>query len=492
MSDNLRTLRDRLITHRFAIIVISIFLGASAFGWIVTEFVPPNVPARRDMYRELWGDAAVKAIEFFRLYDPFHSIWYRSVIVLFFVVILLCTLTRWKSFIMRSFRIHPPKGSQDLEKKEPRISLSLNDLKREGDTAQGSTGLRGEHNRREEPAAGGLVSDVFHKVSEVFRRRGYHIVSDSKDNEFLFTAVAGRWRFFGEFLFHLGLVVVTAGGIIGSYWGSTEILYGRSGDVLPLHDSEYSIVVEDFEMLKTARNELLNYRSIVTLLDGRGDTLRVANVEVNRPLKFGGFNVYQSSYHAAEREFKSASVEYGPEGAFHDKKKVILKPNEKVLLEGTSFTVEAKRFFPDFKMNAEGPYSASRNMDNPALEVEVVGEEASESGWLFLLYPRFNSLSNIPVSLKLVDVEPMYYTGLQISTSPGSPTVLVGIILATAGLILLYMFGYRSIKGLVGRERILIAGTGCSWKVSFLSEFKTLEKALRKEITAIIGARGRG
>ncbi len=491
MSDNLRTLRDRLITHRFAIIVISIFLGASAFGWIITEFVPPNVPARREMYRKLWGDTAVKAIEFFRLYDPFHSVWYRAVIALFFIVILLCTLTRWKSFIMRSFRIHPPKGSQDLEKKEPRISLSLSGLRKEGGAVPESSDRHGKRNRRGEPDAGGLVSDVYHKVSEIFRKRGYHIVSDRKDDEFLFTAVAGRWRFFGEFLFHLGLVVITAGGIIGSYWGSTEILYGKSGDVLPLHDSDYSIVVEDFEILKTAKNELLNYRSNVTLLGGKGDTLRVTDIEVNRPLKFGGFNIYQSSYHSAEREFKSAGIEYGPEGVFHDKKKVILKPSEKVLLEGTAFTVEAKRFFPDFKMNAEGPYSASQNMDNPALEVEVVGEEKSESGWLFLLYPRFNSLSNIPVSLRLVDVEPVYYTGLQISTSPGSPTVLTGIILATAGLILLYMFGYRSIKGLVSGERLLIAGTGCSWKMSFLGEFRTLEKALRKEISGISEAGGK-
>ena len=130
MFDYIRSLRNDLITHRFAIIVISIFLGASTAGWIITEFIPPNFPNRREMFREMWGDTAVRMIGFFRLYDPFHSVWYRAVLALFFVTLLLCMLTRWKSLIMRSFRIDPPRGVGDLEKKKQRLEISLGDLKR--------------------------------------------------------------------------------------------------------------------------------------------------------------------------------------------------------------------------------------------------------------------------------------------------------------------------------------------------------------------------
>lgn len=476
MFDYIRSLRNDLITHRFAIIVISIFLGASTAGWIITEFIPPNFPNRREMFREMWGDTAVRMIGFFQLYDPFHSVWYRAVLALFFVTLLLCMLTRWKSLIMRSFRIDPPRGVGDLEKKKQRLEISLGDLKKGGSASR-------------EPIDAERVRYLFQRIAALFRKKGYYVVADGNNEEILFTAVAGRWRFLGGFLFHVGLVVLVLGGMIGSFWGKTEVLYGKAGDVLPLHGSPYSLLVEDFEILTTEKDELLNYRSKVHILDGAGDTLRAAEIKVNSPLKFRAFIVYQSSYYAAEHDFTSAHIEFILEGKSR-KSHVTISPHNKFELEGTSFTLEAKRFFPDFKMAAEGPYSASRNMANPALEIEVRGPEMAERGWLFLKFPQFNSLSKVPLRFNLLNLEPAYYTGLQISTNPGTQTILAGIIFATVGLILLYTFSYRSIKGLVSNEQLVLAGVRYNWKVSFENEFKELGKAVRKELSDIINREG--
>ena len=110
--------RGHLISQRTAVVTISILLGACAAGWIMTEFFPPDLPYRREFFRQRWGDTALSWIETLKLYDPFHSFWFSGVLALFFVVLLLCLATRWKGMISKSFRVTVPRklaeAGQDL------------------------------------------------------------------------------------------------------------------------------------------------------------------------------------------------------------------------------------------------------------------------------------------------------------------------------------------------------------------------------------------
>jgi hypothetical protein len=140
-------------------------------------------------------------------------------------------------------------------------------------------------------------------------------------------------------------------------------------------------------------------------------------------------------------------------------------------------------------MGSGGAYSVSGSMNNPAIEIEVSSGGRSVSGWLFLLYPRFNSRFDLPVTLGLLDVEPVFYTGLQISTNPGANIFLAGITIASVGVCLMYMFHYRHVKGVLTAERISIAGAGYRWKLSFEREFEKIEKALAGELSREIAGK---
>ncbi len=480
---------DILTGFRFAVAVIFVLLGASAAGWVFSELISPDLPYKTEMYRTRWGDSLVETALFFNLYDPFHSFWYRGILGLFFVVLFLCVFMRWKRFIIRSFRISPPRGSGDFDKKEPRLEIFWSDLKRGSDSRDVLSQLEKRYGRKES-VNGETIKVLFRRVSELLRSRGYHVVTDERDEEIFFAAFTGRLRFFGNLLFHVGIVVITVGAMMGSFWGETEVLYGRPGDLLPLQGRSLSVLVRDFRIVSSGRTGAADYISSVSILDEGADTLINADVKVNHPLRFGGYCIYQSSYYIDDEEFSWARIEFVSMEGFI-KKRLVIVPDEEFSLEGTSFTIRAKRFFPDFRKSAGRYYSASANMDNPALSVELSTDGKSERGWLFLYYPRHNTRFEFPVRLELVEIEPVFYTGLQISTNPGAPFFVAGIIAATVGVILLCMFNYRSIKGVAGHERLVIVGTEYGLKVGFGNEFERLGKALKSELYDILtgGAR---
>ena len=159
---------------------------------------------------------------------------------------------------------------------------------------------------------------------------------------------------------------------------------------------------------------------------------------------------------------------------------IALERGKNVTLPELGLSIEAGRFIPDFRMGPEGPYSASPSLQNPALEIEVGGMGRAEKGWLFLNHPRFNSKFDLPVNPMLVEIEPIYYTGMQVSYNPGENVLLAGFLFGTVGLILLYLFNHRVIGGMLRGDRLIVAGLEYRWKVGFGNEFDSMSLELDK------------
>jgi len=160
----------------------------------------------------------------------------------------------------------------------------------------------------------------------------------------------------------------------------------------------------------------------------------------------------------------------------------VVMPGSVTAVGDSAVMLTATRFLPDFRMSPRGPFSASSFPTNPALEVEVASAAGKERGWLFLLHPDFSKRFDAPVDLALSRCDPVYYTGLEISANPGAPVLLLGIALATAGLLLMYFCNPRVLKGIAGSESLSIAGVEYRWKASFEREFGDIREAIRSEL----------
>ena len=460
------TMKENLISYRFAVVVISILLGSSAAGWIMSELLPPDFPERIPAFQARLGETATRLILSLRLYDPFHSFWYRAVLALFFLVLFLCLVTRWRRFLRGMFRMPMPASSSELLGRDPHLEIVFD---------QGAGGIgSGDSNRANDKKF------LLERTLRFLGRKGYRAVAGEDGGGFLFAAVKGRSRFAGNFLFHIGILAITAGGMIGSFWGGTGFVYGKAGDLLPLPGIRDSILVEDFRILTAETGEIRDYISTVSVIGAQGDTLLTKDIEVNKPLGHEGFNIYQSSYYVLENEFDWARLSIASGDG--EPSVAELQPGEIYEIEGTDLRVRAVRFLPDFRMGEQGPFSAGTSMGNPAVEIEIIGADRAERGWLFLEYPRFNSKFDYPVRALLVDIRPVFFTGLQIGYNPGEHVLLAGIALATAGLVLLYTLNYRVLGGFVDGDRLVIAAVSYRWKVSFRNEFARIGAGLEKEL----------
>jgi cytochrome c biogenesis protein len=472
---------ERLISYRFAVTVIALLFGASAAGWIATELVPPNFPEKTEFYERAWGATAVKLVTLLRLHDPFHSFWYELVLALFFVVLFVCIATRWRQLALKSWRTDMPSGAEELRSKALSFECSWR-LASEEAACKGPLMRAGERYGRTERVSRETLRALFSDLVSLLAKKGYRVTSREGDDEIRFAAFSGRWRSPGAMLFHIGILVITIGGVIGSFTGWREMTLVREGASIPFpRDSMLSLRVDDFAIVTTERLEIKDFISTVSILDAYGDVIASGKVEVNLPMKVDGRRIYQSEFRTGEDEFKSARVGYAMRKGIRNGS-IEVVPGAPVPIGDSAIILTAVRFLPDFRMSPEGPFSASAFPSNPALEVEISGPDGAEKGWLFVNHPDFNKRFNAPVDLVLARCDPVYYTGLEVSANPGAPVLFAGFALATIGLMLMYLSNPRALKGFADGKSLVMAGVESRWKASFEKEFGEMRENIRQQM----------
>lgn len=481
MAKGLRKASENLVSYRFAAIAIGVLFFASLAGWIAQELVPPDFVERKAAYERAWHPALARAVELLSLHDPFHSPWYRLALALFFVVLVACTVSRFRHIALRSLRFGLPSGADALRKRPLCFDLSWRSL---------AAGARGEadplvcygerHGRRE--AVGEEALEHLHaRLAAIFKRRGYRFESERADGGIRFAAAAGRLRSPGTLLLHAGVVVITIGGLLGSLFGWRGMVYLREGERAPIPpDSSASLRVDEFRIVLGIGGAVRDYISTVTILGPNGETLAAGAIEVNHPLVFRGINIHQSSYTMGEGEFARARLSYRLPGESRLRTAELAGVAEVALGDG-DVVVSARRFVPDFRVGPQGPFSASSLPGNPALEVEVSSGDRRERGWLFLRHPDFSARFAVLGDLSLDGIEPLYYTGLELSSNPGAPALFAGFAAATIGLFLMYLSNPRVVQGIATREGLLVAGVESRWRASFEREFAGIREAVRRE-----------
>jgi hypothetical protein len=133
-------------------------------------------------------------------------------------------------------------------------------------------------------------------------------------------------------------------------------------------------------------------------------------------------------------------------------------------------------------MGSGGPFSASPYPRNPALEVEVAHGGDTERGWLFLYHRGFSKRFIAPVDLVCARIEPVYYTGLEVSSNPGTGVLIAGFIVATLGLLLMYGCNPRVVRGFARPDGLVAAAGDHRWRASFEREFADIRESIHREL----------
>jgi cytochrome c biogenesis protein len=227
-------------------------------------------------------------------------------------------------------------------------------------------------------------------------------------------AEKGRFSRWGPYVNHVGLIIFLFGAMLRFVPGMyvDKVLWIREGEtkVIPGTDGEYYLSNEQFifdiydkekdneafgEALDRVGMVVKNYQSNVTLYQKVGDTLpgekpqlqKVKDfpIQVNKPLKFEDFAIYQVDYRLDELSKMSFKLTKKETNVSVGDITINLYEPEKVYDLGNGYIVELKSYFPDFAFDEnQEPSTKSRIPNNPAFVFNIRSPEVPEGEMAFV------------------------------------------------------------------------------------------------------------
>ncbi len=468
---------------KFAVWILVLAAALSLLALLAGELLPKS--ANESLFFKLLG-----------LEDPFRSWWFRLMLGVMALSLLVCIIERAPMLIrqafMRTFRNDPSQlGGMPLYSK---LTLSGGDA----------------------------------KASQFLRKLGFSVVRNEVDGKIIFSGIKGGLSRFGPVFSHIGMLLLILGGLIASLTTYKMHVVGAPGEIVEQPEWGFRLKIDDFRIiyypvglnlwvevpggrrgkvelvkgdsakvvfgappnaqynwmkksdLKTDfvisdeggtmpyQGNIKSYMSSVTVLEGERELYK-KEIEVNSPLRERGFRFYQTSFQprASSVSVDTVVLHCEGEGGHSDLRlKVGADPVE---LPSGGYSVKVLQFFSDFKLDEQfKAFSASSAMNNPAARVELYQAGALVGAtWVFARSDAHMG-AKLPITFSLVDVagshqsQGEYATVLEVKKDSGRPIVWAGFFVMTIGLLLTYMTSQKQAWGIVvkrgdGRDDVYLA-----------------------------------
>jgi cytochrome c biogenesis protein len=423
----------------------------SIIGTVITQ------NATKAEYLQRYGIELYNVLNFFNLFDMYHSLWFSAILLLLVINLIACSLNRFPGVWRQIFR---GSGSGRLEDSMLRALPYVERVQFQG------------------PADAKAEEDVRSYLKRWFK----NLKRIEADSTITLYSEKGRFSRLGVYSTHLSLLIILIGGLAGSLYGfrgHVEIFEGESVNqiFLRINDEEiprpidFSVRCDDFKItyydLQRPEKHVKEYMSLLTILENGKEVLQTT-VKVNHPLHYKGLAFYQSTY-----------------GALHDVTLGIQWKNnhEKTLLktlEGTNLPIPKSntlirvlKYVPQVHNFGEG--------------VQVVLFKPNQQArpfWLLKSLPELDRERGDEFVLTFEGVTSREYTGLQVTKDPGVWVVWVGCALMIFGLIVSFFFSHQRVWIRIPKrsgEEIVLAGSTNKNRVGFEKTFSHLVEGVRSK-----------
>lgn len=384
-------------------------LAGTLKGSIIPAQIPDFVPALEPLVMRWYA------------FDVFHSLIFSLTLGLLAIAIVICTLNRvpgiWRSI------------------SQPTVVTTRHFFK----TAEPSVTFQAAE--ESETAAT--------QLTRMLRTQRYRVLTKQVDGQIHLYADKHRFGKLGTFPFHLALILVLVGGIVGSEFGFREQAFtvpeGSIRDVG--RGTGLRLQLERFVDTYSQIGAPQEYRSDVILYDGEQEVRR-KSLTVNQPLTYRGVTFYQSSFgQAAALRVTDATgaVVFEDNVPFDFVSRANGDaPAATVALPGQGRRLEL--FFPNLKLDAKPEingiklqsgeiYAQARDLrTNQKLgDGTVIGQGSAAP------------LAELNVEF----VRERRFSLLQVAYNPGIPILFAAAVLLVVGLIITFAFPHRRIRALV-------------------------------------------
>lgn len=452
-----------------------VLLLSIALTSIVGTVIPQNKnPA--DYFRA-YGEFLYRLFDVLNIFDMYHSWWFQSLLLLLTMNIIVCSIDRlsatWKIVFAKNPSFNLSRFRKLSQKEIFDGNHPPNELK-----------------KRYEP----FISKQF----------GYSRVEETEKGLCIF-AEKWRWTRLGVYTVHLSVVLMLLGGLIGSifgFQGYVNIPEGETVDSIRTRNTGkirylgFEIKCEDFSVSFYDNGAPKEYRSSLTILE-KGHPVYKKDIIVNDPLRYKGYNIFQSSY-------GKMAPKVDPKEAIAQK-----KPSDEIILNfansqtGKSYRIKTvigkpvdipeglgKFVVVEYRKTAE---FVGQNIGEAYVGILTPKDKKPVEVLLPLHFPNFDRMRKGKVYISVADQTAKkfnpgtqtgfrYYTGLQITKDPGVLVVYAGFVVIIIGCFITFFMSHQRvcieiIKGKT-KSKIIVTGTANKNKMGMQQRVKKLSDQL--------------
>jgi cytochrome c biogenesis protein len=323
------------------------------------------------------------------------------------------------------------------------------------------------------------------RLVEVLKARRYRVLSEERDGTIHVYADKNRFGKLGTFPFHLGLILVLIGGIVGAQLGFREMMFTiPEGSVRDVgYGTGLRVELAGFIDVYDELGAVTEYRSDLILYDGEREVRR-QSIEVNQPLTYNNVTFYQASYGQAATfritdEAGAVLFEDGVEFTFQSRSNpdapaaMLDLPPRGIRYEliFPNVKLDAKPEIGDIKLRPGEVYVQARDLRSN----EKIGEGT------VIAQGDVATLAGLGVQF----VREQRFTLLQVASNPGIPILFAAAFMGVLGLVMTFGWPHRRVRALVsdtasGAEILIAPMARRDWagKRDFVTTVVALEPQL--------------
>ncbi len=451
---------DFLADLRLAIFIMVVL---AIFSMLGSTYVQQNQPI--EFYLDRFG--ADIGYWLWRLWitDVFHSWYYIGLIVLLAINLIACSYKRLPRVWVQTFtKERFQRLDENMERHLKAISIEVNPSKE--------------------------------KVARFLGKLGFRVFMEEEGGKTYFYGEKGRYARLGVYVVHIGLLVIMAGGLIDAIWGirgTVIIPEGSRSDTLLIPAKEkaiklpFQIELEDFRIVsyeeefqrkgKTKetpfKDAIASFESDIRIIQD-GKIVAKGMTAVNSPFDFGTYRIFQATYGLTGNAGRVKIAIFDKKLAPQDPRKAFVGEVElragkvsefkNMLLAIDRSTLNIEDEQKGFQGELKPALVVKVLMDGKAYDVPVV---YSPELTVFA-QSQIPQLAEFPYVFFLVDFEPQFFSGLQVSRQPGTPIIWLGSILVVGGMILAFYTVHRKVWARLEGNTLKVA----FWSHKFKEEFK--------------------
>lgn len=442
---------DLFRSVKLTIFLLILLALLSIIGTVITQ------NATRSEYIQRYGIGLYEVLNFFDLFDMYHSWWFSAILLFLVINLIACSFNRLPGILKQIFHESESEELKDSMLKTlpymEKIRMSRpSDVNTEGD------------------------------IRSYLKRWFKNPKQIERESTITFFSEKGRFSRLGVPITHLSILIILIGGIIGSIYGFrgfVNILEGETVDLIYLRAKNgevekpipFSVRCDDFKIsyydLKRPEKLVKEYSSVLAIFEDGKEVLR-KTILVNHPLYYKGLAFYQSSYGATH------DVTLGIQGKGNKEKTLLNVPEGATISVPNSDTrIRLLKYVPQVHNFGEGAQVVLfRPNQNP------------QPHWVLKNVPQFDQQKIDEFVLTFEGVTSREYTGLQVTKDPGVWVVWIGCGLMILGLIISFFFSHQRVwvripKNTVGE--IVFAGSTNKNRIGFEKTFEQMVEGVRSK-----------